>query len=257
MQEPGQNIPDYDNGLEKVASFAPPVKSPEKAQEVLDGSPPHDKSPKMVKPKIPTEQADPSFISPVPKKAEESGSEREPRSMAKLLSSIKSPKGVFRGADLDKIKFVTNKRNKCLDLVIETRECVYDEEGKLLHPEEEFGSDSDPFEELFNNELAYIGNYDGSEPESDENNDSIDEESLKQYIMHHGGFSNATFVPEYGAKYKNLRESEIRRDMEQHLNVDFGSEDNGNQSNQKSFVSESEDFSDANSNNLGDQLNDY
>ena len=148
--------------------------------------------------------------------------------MAKLLFSIKSPKGVFRGADLDKIKFVTNKRNKCLDLEIETKEVTYDIEGTLMHPEEEFGSDSDPFVELFNNELAYVGTYEGNEDDSEEDNDSIGEESLKQYIMHNGGFSNATFVPEYGAKYKNLRESEIRRDMEQHLNVDFGSEENEN-----------------------------
>jgi len=42
------------------------VKSPEKAQEILDGSPPHDKSPKIVKPKITIEKTDPSFISPIP-----------------------------------------------------------------------------------------------------------------------------------------------------------------------------------------------
>lgn len=67
MKDTGKNIPEYDDDEEKVASFAPPVKSPEKAQEVLDGSPPHDKSPKMVKQKITIEQSDPSFISPVPK----------------------------------------------------------------------------------------------------------------------------------------------------------------------------------------------
>ena len=47
-----------------------------------------------------------------------------------------------------------------------------------------------------------------------------------------------------------MREYEIRRDMEQHLNVDFGSEDEGS-------MQEDESVDEVNSNNLGDQLNDH
>ena len=45
-----------------------------------------------------------------------------------------------------------------------------------------------------------------------------------------------------------MRESEIKRDMEQHLNVDFGSGDEG------SIQEDEESADEVNSNNLGDQL---
>lgn len=48
--------------------------------------------------------------------------ERETKYMSVLLSGIKSPKGTFRGSDLDKIKFLSDKRKKCLALTITTKE---------------------------------------------------------------------------------------------------------------------------------------
>lgn len=151
--------------------------------------------------------------------------------MAALLSSIKSPKGTFRGSDLDKIRFLSNKRKKCLTLTIEAKEADYDEQGQLTHPEEEFGDDEDddPFEHHFNQDLAYNGNYEGSEEEAkkEDDSDSMGEESLKKYIMEHGGFANFQMVQDYEAhrnRYKNMRESEIKREFGKHMNIDFGSD---------------------------------
>ena len=85
---------------------------------------PHEDSPKIVNP--PKDD----YKTPEPKltvdKIVESV-DREPKSMSALLSSIKSPKGTFRGSDLDKIKFLSNKRKKCLALTIEAKDAHYDE----------------------------------------------------------------------------------------------------------------------------------
>ena len=56
-------------------------------------------------------------------------------------------------------------------------------------------------------------------------------------------------------KYKNMRESEVQRDLQKHMNIDFGS-------GEKEPSSESGDDDqfgnlEVNSGNLGDQLNDY
>lgn len=72
--------------------------------------------------------------------------------------------------------------------------------------------------------------------------------------MEHGGFANLQWIQDYNAnrdKFKNMRESEIKRDLQRVMNVDFGSGD-GN-----TIQDDEESGDEVNSNNLGDQLNDH
>lgn len=43
-------------------------------------------------------------------------------------------------------------------------------------------------------------------------------------VMEHGGFNNLQYMMDYDKKankYKNMRESEVQRDLQKHMNIDF------------------------------------
>lgn len=100
----------------------------------------------------------------------------------------------------------TPKAKKVLKLEIEINQPEYDEDGQIIHHEEEEEDVLDNFDEYFNAHL-------------------LDEEYLDQQSYKGSMTDNESSSSTLKQQQKEMNEQERQDDIKRHLNVDFGDND--------------------------------